>query len=83
MKQNEDNNGNVINLPVRTVSEVPVDKVLGNAIQADLEIAVVMGFKDGEFYGASSTADGGAVLFLIELLKRELMDSSDYMRNVP
>ena len=39
---------------------------------------VAIGFKnDGEFYFASSLADGGDVLWLMELAKRALMDAYD------
>jgi hypothetical protein len=34
--------------------------------------------KDGAFYSASSIANGGEVLWLIELLKQELMNSADF-----
>jgi hypothetical protein len=34
----------------------------------------VLGYdKDGEFYAASSTADGGEVIYLCELLKHKLL----------
>ncbi len=81
MTEEQKDKSKVVDLPTRTVTEVPVEKVLTKALQADLEVCVVMGFKDGEFYGASSTADGGAVLFLMELLKRGLLDSSDYVKS--
>lgn len=66
--------GNVVDLNVITKLDVPADKVL-KAATGKLETAIVIGYdKDGDFYFASSKADGGDVLWLLETAKKELMD---------
>ncbi len=58
--------------------DIPVPRILKAARQAKLTDAVVIGFdRDGEFYFASSKADGGAVLWLMELAKKKLLEAQD------
>ena len=67
-------NTNVIDLPVITRLDLNPDRVLNAAI-GNLEAAVVIGWdKDGDFYFASSKADVGDVLWLIEKAKKILLD---------
>ena len=64
----------VITLNSQTKLNIPADRVL-NAAMGELDGAVVMGFdKDDNFYCASSYADGGTVLWLMECLKQQLMN---------
>ena len=43
--------------------DLPPERILQMAIEADLEGVIVIGYtKDGEEYAASSYADGGTVL---------------------
>lgn len=42
-----------------------------------LKGVVVIGFdNDGEFYGASSIADGGSVMWLMEVCKRKMLEGT-------
>lgn len=65
---------NVVNLPVVTTLDIPPERVLNAAKDADLASVVVVGFtKDGAMYFAGSMADGGEVLWLFEKAKLYLM----------
>lgn len=56
-----------------TKLDVPVDKVLDGAASATLEAVFVLGRDaDGTLYAASSVADMGDVLIMIEEWKHEL-----------
>ena len=69
--------GEVISLGGITTLDINPDQVLEKAI-GELEGVVVMGYdKDGMEYFASSWADGGTVIWLMERLKRQLLDSGD------
>jgi hypothetical protein len=65
---------NVVILPVITRLNIPPDRVLNDALAADLDGAVVIGQrKDGSYYFSSSIADGGDALWLLEWAKVALM----------
>ena len=65
---------NVVILPVVTRLDVPAERVLNAALDADLDGVVVIGKqKDGGYYFSSSLADGGDVLWLLEWAKLALM----------
>lgn len=75
--------GEIIPFPITpkinyTNGKVPVSQVLLSADQADLKETVVIGFKKDEkadqFYFASSEADGGTVLWLLEMAKKRLLE---------
>ena len=67
--------GEVIMLPVITRLDLPPERILAAATEDGLEQAVVIGTtKDGEFYFASSVADGGSVLWLLEIAKKRLLE---------
>ena len=67
--------GDVVNLNMVTRLDQPPDRILEAAL-GELESVVVIGYdKDGGEYFASSIADGGTVLWLMERLKRELLDA--------
>ena len=65
--------------------DIPAERVLRAALErgngtpgAALKDAVVLGFdEDGDFYFASSKADGGAVLWLMALAQKRLLDFGD------
>lgn len=58
-------------------SDVPADRVLRAAI-GQLESVVITGWcHDGTHYGASSKADAGDILFLIEALKQQVIRVSN------
>lgn len=64
-------------LDVITRLDIPAERVLEQAL-GKLEKVVVMGYdKDGEEYFASSMADGGDVLWLMERLKQQLLRGYD------
>lgn len=74
--------GEVVNLPCITTHNLSPERVLSAALEADLEGVVVLGYtKDGEAYFASSYADGGSVMWLMELMKRELLKIADAIRD--
>ena len=65
--------GKVIPLNNVTRLDMPADRVLEAAI-GKLEKVVVLGYDDdGDEYFASSVADGGTVLWLMERLKLKLL----------
>lgn len=66
--------GEVISLPVITTLDTPPERVL-DAAPKDLEQVVIVGTrKDGSLYFASSKSDGGSVLWLFEVAKKELLE---------
>ena len=68
--------GEVIQLGCVTRLDLPADRVLEGAM-GDLESVVLLGYtKDGEEYFASSIADGGDVLWLLEKCKQALFDAT-------
>jgi len=65
--------GDVIELGCITRLDLPPDKVLEKAI-GQLDSVVIMGYdKEGEEVFASSIADGGQVLWLLEQCKLKLL----------
>lgn len=74
---------NVTVLKVVTRLDVPTERVLNAAIEANLQKCFIVGLNaDNELYFASSMADGGDVLWYLEKAKYLLMnvstDGSDY-----
>lgn len=68
--------GNVIPLGNVTTLDLPTDTVLEAAKGECSDGVVIMGYDDeGELYFASSIADGGSVLWLMERLKTLLMEA--------
>lgn len=58
-----------------TKLDLPPDRILEQAI-GKLKGVVVIGWDhDGQFYGASSYADGGDCLWLLELCKKALLEA--------
>ena len=57
-----------------TALDLDPDRVLAKA-QDHLKGVVVLGYDlDGEFYAASSYADGGDMLWLLEICKKKLLE---------
>ena len=70
--------GTVIPLGNITRLDLPTDRVLDAAKDHCTDGVVVLGFDDdGDFYFASSIADGGNVLWLMELAKKKLLEIGD------
>jgi hypothetical protein len=69
---------NVVNLSTITTLDIPPERVLNAALEADLSEVVIMGRdRDGNEYFASSIADGGDVVWLAERIKLKLI-SGDF-----
>ena len=68
--------GDVVNLNAITVNDIPAERVLNGALEANLDSAIVLGYtEDGNLYFASSKADGGEIMWLMETVKiRMLLD---------
>ncbi len=59
---------NVVDFPGITRLDLPVEKILGRALEAGLDSVVVVGRDaDGDFYGACSSADSAEVHYLLSL----------------
>lgn len=68
---------NVVNFDGVTRLDISAEKVLEQANQSSLENAVVIGYDtNGELYFASSFADGGDVLWLLERAKLQLFETA-------
>lgn len=66
--------GEVVNLNNITRLDIPADRVLEAAV-GNLDKVVVIGYdKEGAEYFASSIADGGTVLWLMEKMKKALLN---------
>jgi hypothetical protein len=64
----------VLQLNCVTRLDLPVDRVL-EAAKGQLDGCVIIGYdKDGDEYFASTFADGGTVLWLIERCKMKLLE---------
>lgn len=68
---------NVVDFRGVTKLDIDPDRVTSKCI-GELNQVVVIGYdKNDDFYFASSIADGGDILWLIELAKKKLMDICD------
>ena len=66
---------NVTVLPVVTSLDIPCERLLTAALESTLQRVVIIGTDaNGEFYFASSMADGGDVLWWLEIAKRKLLE---------
>ena len=71
----------VINLPCITRLDIDPKRVLSAALDKELSGVFVMGYTaEGEVYFASSYADGGTVMWLMELAKKQLLQIAEDMR---
>ena len=70
--------GEVVDLPVVTKLDLSPDRVLAKATERGLESCVVVGYtKEGDEYFASTLADAGEVVWLLERSKHKLMKVVD------
>lgn len=71
-------NSNVIEWNGVTSLDMPADRILENA-KGQLEGVIVIGYRtdDGSEFFASSYADGGDALWLLERAKKKLLDIPD------
>lgn len=66
--------GTVIEWGGVTRLDLPPERIVRRALEADLSGVVVIGYTaEGAFYFASSYADGGEVVWLLEMAKSELL----------
>lgn len=66
--------GDVVELEVDTIADIPVEKVLAGAMNHDIDDVLVLGFSaDGGFYIASSNASCASNLLLVETARAELL----------
>ncbi len=69
--------GKVIPIGGITRLDLPPDQILEKAM-GQMESVVIIGYTlEGEHYFASSIADGGTVLWLVEQFKRDLLKIGD------
>lgn len=67
--------GDVVTFSGITKLDLPPDRILEDAI-GKLEGVVILGYtKEGDEFFASSYADGGNVLWLLERLKKQLLET--------
>ena len=72
-----DNDRNIVYLNMITSHDIPADRILTRAL-GELECVVIAGYgKDGTEYFASSLADGGDALWLLERCKKKLLEIVD------
>lgn len=65
---------NIIDLPVITKLDLNPDRIL-EAAKGKLDIAIIIGVdKEGDFYFASTKADGGEVNWWLDTAKRKLFE---------
>ena len=57
-----------------TKHDLPVDRLLDQAKEHGLSSVVILGWKDGEPYFASSMADGGDVMWLMRNCEKQLLE---------
>lgn len=68
---------NVTVLQTVTTLDVPCERILTAALDSTLQGVVVMGYDaEGQIYFASSYADGGDVLWLMEKCKTLLLNAT-------
>jgi len=67
--------GELISIGGITKLDLPADRILESA-KGQMEGVVLIGFdKQGEIYAASTYADGGTVMWLLEMCKQKMLDS--------
>lgn len=74
----KDERGNTVITRLGTITylDMPADVILEGAI-GRMDGVVIMGWdKEGELYFGSTYADGGAILWLMELAKKRLMEGT-------
>jgi hypothetical protein len=65
---------NVVHLDMPTTLDIPPERVLKAALEADLNMALVLGWtEDGAMYASCSSGNIPEVLFLLEKFKQEIL----------
>lgn len=69
--------GEVVHYLFNPKADIPPEQILEAAIDKELETVIVIGMrKDGSDYFASSIAHSGSMLFMLERLKKDLLENS-------
>jgi hypothetical protein len=69
--------GEVVDLDVVTTLDLDPDRILDRA-KGQLETVIIIGVdEDGDEYFASSVADGGSALWMMERAKKALLETPD------
>lgn len=72
----------VVDFPGVSKLDIPPEKILAAANEETFDEVVVIGFtEDGDFYFASSRANGGDVLWVLERAKHKLMCITDELES--
>jgi hypothetical protein len=75
---------NVIVLDVLTTINLPPERILNAALEADLAALVVVGYdKNGQYYFHSSIPHGSTVNWLLDQCKKRIIDEPSDMRGEP
>jgi hypothetical protein len=70
--------GDVVTFDAPTRLDIPAERVIKSAAELKFDGVVVVGYlENGDFYFASSYADGGDVVWLLELAKKKLLEVDD------
>ncbi len=65
---------NVIDFRGKSSLDVPPENILNKALGEELETIFIVGrLKNGDIYLGSSTPDGGDLLWLLEIAKKEIL----------
>jgi hypothetical protein len=65
---------NVITLSMPTTLDIPPERVIKAALEADLDMVLIIGWtEDGKMYASCSTGNMPETLFLIEKFKQEIL----------
>lgn len=68
----------IIELETVTSLDLPPERILRKAVEANLETVIVIGYDgDGNEYFAASSADGGGVVWALERAKMKLLRMAD------
>jgi hypothetical protein len=75
---------NVVVLDVLTTINLPPERILNAALEADLAALVIVGYdKNGEYYFHSSIPHGATINWLLDQCKKRIIDEPSDMRGEP
>lgn len=68
--------GDVVSFGGITTVPEPADDILQRAVGQDLELVMVVGWKDGELWFSGNRSETGDLLLCLELAKQEVMKAA-------
>jgi hypothetical protein len=75
---------NVVELKLLTTINLPPERILNAALEADLAALVIVGYdKNGEYYFHSSIPHGATINWLLDQCKKRIIDEPSDMRGEP